>query len=265
MTLVRASILATTALALGLSAGCAGVDDSQSDDLVGGKHDTSASPFGYLVHGKTLDTVDAKVRCGATLIAPNVVVTAAHCVTAEPDGTWGFGLGDVGSGTLTEVAEVVTHPEFHAKPTGSFDVHYFLRNNDVAYLILDHDVLDVTPAKLADAKPKMGCKYYATGYSGSAHMRTPACLEFNVTLGDDPIFEVHPSGSSSLCQRDGDEGSPLVTYGKTPTLYGFYVGSVTQGLTDCRKGTQFLDGYESAFGFASFFEEGIARGKASAH
>jgi hypothetical protein len=36
------------------------------------------------------------------------------------------------------------------------------------------------------------------------------------------------------------------------------VGSVTQSLTDCRAGTQFLDGYESMFGYGDFLRAGIA-------
>jgi hypothetical protein len=40
-------------------------------------------------------------------------------------------------------------------------------------------------------------------------------------------------------------------------LVGFYVGSVTQGITDCRRGVQFLNGYESAYGYRDFFAEAI--------
>jgi hypothetical protein len=258
------------ALAIGCAAPSSNesVDDG-SENLVGGVHDTTRTATGYLVHGATADTRDlSHAACGATLIASNVIVTAAHCVTAFPNDAWAFGTGDIGSGTLTAVTRVVAHPEFHPAPTGSVGdmVHYYLRNNDVAYAILASDVRGVAPATIADDNPSMGCDYQATGYSGTSHQKTRACVELNVTLGDDPIFEVHPADSSALCQRDGDEGSPLVSYdGARATLLGFYVGSVTQGLTDCRRGTQFLDGYESAAGFASFFQEGIDAGSATAN
>jgi hypothetical protein len=39
------------------------------------------------------------------------------------------------------------------------------------------------------------------------------------------------------------------------------VGSVTSFLTDCHASVQFLDGYESAYGYRTFFAEGLARGK----
>ena len=78
--------------------------------------------------------------------------------------------------------------------------------------------------------------------------------------GSDPIFEVHPAGYSALCHLDGDEGSPVVRReGNKHVLVGIYVGSVTQSFTDCRKGTQFLDGYESMFGYGDFLRGGIAR------
>ena len=100
---------------------------------------------------------------------------------------------------------------------------------------------------------------------------TPACVLFRVQLGSDPIFEVHPSGGSALCHLDGDEGSPVVRVEGAPrsggegnaggkhVLVGIYVGSVTQSFTDCVKGTQFLDGYESMFGYGDFLRAGIAR------
>ena len=96
----------------------------------------------------------------------------------------------------------------------------------------------------------------------SARMSTPACVEFDMMLGDDPIFEVHPTSSSGLCNTDGDEGSPVVLRDEgRQVLVGFYVGSVTSFLTDCKKSVQFLDGYESAYGYRSFVAEGLARGK----
>ena len=44
-------------------------------------------------------------------------------------------------------------------------------------------------------------------------------------------------------------------------LRGIYVGSVTQGFTDCRGGWQYLDGYESAFGYKDWLREQIASAK----
>jgi hypothetical protein len=86
---------------------------------------------------------------------------------------------------------------------------------------------------------------------------------FRVNLGGDPIFEMHPVGATALCHGDGDEGSPALSGSpEAPVLHGIYVGSVTQGITDCRKGTQYLNGYEAMLGFRAFVEAGIAKGRA---
>jgi hypothetical protein len=83
---------------------------------------------------------------------------------------------------------------------------------------------------------------------------------FDVKLGADPIFEVHPAGGSALCHVDGDERSPVVRRdGRSHVLVGIYVGSVTQSFTDCRRGTQFLNGYESMFGYGDFLRGAIAQ------
>jgi hypothetical protein len=247
---------------------------SESDDgavgdesaIVGGKRDTRWSASGYLVHGPSMERLDmSRVACGATLIAPKVIVTAAHCVLADANGTWAFGTGDVGSGKVVKVVERKVHPDFHAEAQGSLDIDHALRKFDVAYLILEKAVEGVTPAALPTAKPPAGCNLQALGYrrEGARPVRvsTPACLLFRVQLGSDPIFEMHPEGLSALCVADGDEGSAVVERGsERQVLVGVFVGSVTQGFTDCRRGTQFLNGYESAFGYRAFFQEGIARG-----
>ncbi len=234
-----------------------GEDPSSTDsDLVGGTRDLRWASSGYLTKG------DGKVACGATLIAPNVVVTAAHC--ALHDGAaLSFGRGDPGRGAIVKVVERHAHPEFHPRPDGMIDIPYILRKNDVAYLILETPIKDTAPAKLPAAAAADECNVQAIGYHGGVRTSAPACVLFKVSLGDDPIFEVHPAGGSGLCNADGDEGSPVVNR-ETNELTGFYVGSITQSVTDCHGWVQFADGYESAFGYRSFFQQGIDRGRSLA-
>jgi hypothetical protein len=233
-------------------------EPSAESNLVGGKPDLRWNASGYLVRDPKAKTP----ACGATLIAPNVVVTAAHCVTDEAP--LAFGTGNFGSGPLVRVAERHVHPDFHREAEGRVDLTFLLRKHDVAYLVLEQDVPSVTPAVFPDEAPSRGCSIQAIGYQGASGTRasTPACIMFRITLGTDPIFEVHPAESSALCVADGDEGSAVVQRDdKRTVLVGIFVGSVTQGLTDCRRGAQFLDGYESMFGYRAFLEEGIAKAR----
>ena len=235
-------------------AGCAGTsatEDTAIGDgaLVGGQRSVAHAASGYLVRADAPSTV----ACNATLIAPTVVVTPAHCVT-DATASFAFGTGDVGGATVA-VTERHAHPDFHAESEGVLDIDHVLRKFDVAYLVLA-TASTVTPSALTAIAPTMGAAVTAFGYRAGKRVTTPATILFGIQLGSDPIFEVHPSGNSALCVADGDEGSPVI--GADGALVGFYVGSVTQGFTDCRRGSQYLDGYESMFGYADFLRAGIA-------
>ena len=107
--------LAYAAVAFALSAttmacsGAAADAESQSSgsDLVGGARDLGLAAAGYLVQGGSLATVDlSQPACNATLIAPNVVVTAAHCVLREPDALVDAQLKHVGHGDFAHAARL---------------------------------------------------------------------------------------------------------------------------------------------------------------
>jgi len=237
--------------------GCAAnpSDDAATETgaLVGGARDTRWGASGYLAKDASMKPV-----CGATLIAPNVVVTAAHCVT-DANASFTFGIGDAGKGETVRVTERHAHPDFHAESQGMFDVTHALRNYDIAYLVLEHAITSVTPAALPTEEASMSDEVQAIGYHAGVRKSTPAYVTIQVELGHDPIIEAHPAESSALCIDDGDDGSAIVTRDASkPVLVGIFVGSVTGGFTDCKRGTQYLNGYESAFGYADFLRTGIA-------
>ena len=238
---------------------------SEEQDLVGGTAESRYRAVGYLAARDSED-----VLCGATLIAPNVVVTAAHCVYRSRDLALEFGVGEVEDGARYPVASIHYHPDAHLESQGSIDLVHTLLLFDLAYLILDEAVPDVLPASLSTVKPRHGeavqlVAYGPLGDDATRRKGVRGRVVLNADLASDTIVEIAPRDGGAVCHADGDEGHAAVapTPQDAPVLVGVYVGSVTQSFSDCRKYLQYLNGYEASFGYLAFYEEGIAAGAAA--
>ena len=256
--------MAVTAVLAACASETAPVAEDQSAELVGGTAEARWQGVGYLV-----DTAGANTAlCGATLIAPNVVVTAGHCAWRNRTKKLAFGTGELQAKKRTAVVEIAYDPGAHLEAQGSIDLVHTLLLNDLAYLVLATAVPGVEPIALQATKPVMACNAHLVGYGQNnsnqlVRKGVDGCVLFNAKLGSDAIVEVRPTKGGAVCHRDGDEGHPALLVGSDgkPQLLGVYVGSVTQGLTDCKKFLQLLNGYEASFGHAAFYNQGIARGK----
>jgi hypothetical protein len=268
-TMKRRTILATMALlAAVLTQGCAAATDegegqSGEEQLVGGTAESRWLASGYL----TRTDGSTGALCGATLIAPNVAVTAAHCLHRHRHQALSFGVGEISAKNRYGVQEIHYHPKAHLERQGMIDLANALLLHDLAYVVLDEPVPGVVPAQIAAHRP-MGCGLRLVGYGQdwdevTIRKSVEGCVVLNTTIHGDAIVEVRPKMGGAVCHRDGDEGHALLQPNDTgaPMLVGIYVGSVTQVATDCTRYVQFLNGYEAIAGHREFLEEGLRRGK----
>ena len=230
--------LAPSAVLLGLVA-CAeppttGVDEAE---VIGG----TPTPAGmYPTIGALYDLQQRSFFCTGTLIAPDAVLTAAHCI--EPGSAPAFTFAHDTRGQVTALAgrSAVVHPSFQLdRQLGSGPQTYF----DIAVVTLMQPVTTVRPTLLPSAAEvamlTVGRELELVGYgqtrdgdpgSGAVkhHGRAPI-----VAVGATEL-QISQPGSIQNCY--GDSGGPaLVDLGGGHRV----VGVVSRGATDsprCNEG-----------------------------
>jgi predicted outer membrane lipoprotein len=165
------------ALAWGLSVllpcafavGCAPAENEEHEDdaqaVVGGNETLDEPAIGYLAHGLQVEGrwIVVLPFCTGTLIAPDIVLTAAHCV--EEAKTKGYTL-HFGKGlprepkVLVPVKQAVQHPAY---ATGTARNYAF----DLGYLVLSSPIRGVPVATASRETHEGGCDYFLTGYGTS--------------------------------------------------------------------------------------------------
>lgn len=151
--------------------------------------------------------------CTATLVAPDAVLTAAHCVDTDPQT---FHLGKSGAtywDTLAKskahrVAEIVVHPSFDASDVCSGGL-------DLAVVRLAEPVADVAPARIAARSAHSErCTIVGFGYhrdeggvwvAGRRHV-----AEVGVARAEGNVFRV---AAKTGRVEPGDSGGPLFCEG----------------------------------------------------
>ncbi len=237
----RAVLVAGLALLSGV--GCSGVAASedvaeQSAPIVGGELDSAHTN----VFGLAIRKQGGLATCSSTLIAPNLLLTARHCVSsfvADPVvcGDSMLGAPAAPENVFATNATVLDHDvrwfhaaEVHVPSEGDDTCGY-----DVALIILDESVpksLAVPAVPRIDRDVALGERYVAVGYgvddSGSSGDRRSRA---DLTVSCEPGscgFGVRVSefvGETGVCA--GDSGGPALDGD------GKVVGVVSRGAEDC--------------------------------
>lgn len=222
---------ATTAVA-GQSTGSA----TSSAAVVGGDR-VSIKDYPWAVY---LTTSNGFQFCGGTLVAPNKVLTAAHCATAnQPEDMRviaGREAKNSQTGTVANVANVWVEPDYHSADTG----------DDVSVLTLDQPV-PYPPLPLADAgddglyAPGTKSEILGWGNTSEGGGASNYLLRANVPLTSDDVCGKaygsydknkmvcagYDQGGVDTCQ--GDSGGPLEAGGKLIGVVSFGDGCARPG------------------------------------
>lgn len=150
--------------------------------------------------------------CTATLISPKVALTAAHCLQylRSP--------GFIDSATFSinktnyRSAKLLVHPEYKK------DV---ANHNDIALVILERAVTNITPALLGSEQPKVGQVAELVGWGADGQSPASAEMPHGFPTGEGfkrvasiPIHEVSKNWFKFLGEKGtwhGDSGGPSFT------------------------------------------------------
>ena len=161
-------------------------------------------------------TAGMRLRCTATLIAPDVVLTAAHCLEPAVFGYLGFTLDpDLSDGAQGVIKALVVHPH----PDFDNDTAAFLdlaERNDIGIMILERPVEDLPPEQIdLAAGVATGTELDLCGYGRNSWGELMAGTKRDARVGIARTEEHEVATTAEGPQPcSGDSGGPL--YADTP-------------------------------------------------
>jgi secreted trypsin-like serine protease len=247
------------------------VDERELNSRIIGGTIADAKRYPYYTYLEITSTSFATSTCGGSLVAPDMVLTAAHCVQGSI-----FSIIAVVNYTLSYSTGYITGYEYYRNSYyyythKSFDSETFA--NDIALLKLDTPVIGVSLLNLNDKSnvPNDGISVTAVGHGRTSNAATPTlpiylmevsipiisiddCNDSNSWNGfitDELVICAGPTaGGKGVCQ--GDSGGPLIIRGNSASQ------DIQVGITSFGRNTGCaLANYPSGFTRVSYYIQWI--------
>ncbi|XP_063302080.1 transmembrane protease serine 2-like [Pelobates fuscus] len=198
---------------------CGSKDNSTSSRIVGGNL-SSINDWPWQVSLYS----SGKFTCGGSIITPNWIVTAAHCIEGSNTSVWQVYYGSVvkGVGSSSYVDKVIAHQSYDATT----------KNNDIALMKLKSTITFSSTARPV-CLPNHGMnwvtenQYWISGWGSTyeggpstSYLREASVKLIDSTTCNTPSVYNNAITSTMICAGDlsggidacqGDSGGPLVT------------------------------------------------------